>query len=145
MQVGFFLEGYGDHHVGIGKVFDFMYDTEMFYLMHTHTGIIRNSSDVATRKNLMIDKHTKVICQGFTGKQVATHHTICIARLITCGCRAQCIVNRPLLMALTWLEVCPQEKEAPLTWACLCSIALQRYSISVLERKCDSQTYIHAG
>lgn len=35
--------------------------------------MVRNSSDVATRQNMMITKHTKVICQGFTGKQVIIH------------------------------------------------------------------------
>ena len=138
MQAGFLLEGYGDHHVDIGKVLKkkcsrtLQRDFVLFYIMHTHIGI-RNSSDVATRKNLMIDKYTKVICQGFTGKQVL-NHSICMAMLsdvppVAWCSREQSTVSRPLLMAQTWLEVFPQEKEAPPIWVYLCSIALRRYWI----------------
>lgn len=46
-----------------------------FHVMHTIYYVVcsllaRDSSSEATRPNLMISKDTRVICQGFTGRQV---------------------------------------------------------------------------
>ena len=62
---------------------------------------VRNSTDVATRKNLMIDKSTKVICQGFTGKQVKMGGVLISVHLV-CTCREHCTANRLLHTVLTW-------------------------------------------
>ena len=84
----------------------------------------------ATRSNLMIDSSTRVICQGFTGKQVFNNVELCVV----CVCesavlhRVHFTVSRLLHMALTWWEVCLQRREEELTLVYLSSIQYRRYS-----------------
>ena len=76
---------------------------------------------------MMVSKLTRVICQGFTGKQVAIFGITYNLHLDTVyHIRVHSTVNRLLLTALTWLGVCPQEREERLTWGYLYLIQLQR-------------------
>lgn len=49
------------------------------YQNFTKIPIKYNSSYASTRTNLCINKETKVICQGFTGKEGTMHSKLCLA------------------------------------------------------------------
>lgn len=52
------------------RKFEENYNVSYFLYFSVQQNGIRHCSYVASRKHLYIDKNTKVICQGFTGKQV---------------------------------------------------------------------------